>query len=317
MTNPRVSIGIPAFKGRFFREALLCWKHQTFTDFEVIVRDDCSPDDLRGIFDATIGDDPRFTFARNERSTAPNFVDNWMKTLGKARGEFFVLGSDDDLYEPDYLEKMVALAEKYPQIEIFDARHDFIGDEGVIRTCAYGKEVESRIEWLHAVVCGKRFAVAQSVMCRTKALRAIGGFVNLPAAWGGCDWLTWARLAKNGIANSAEVLMHWRADGGNTTSVCDPYWVRQKLTAVRKARPLWKALAESLDAADERERHIEQEICDRIVWRFFRWMELCVVDELPPTECRREICAAWRRGDLGCWSALLRLIRSRFWGASR
>lgn len=299
MTKPRVSIGIPAFKGRFFHEALLCWKRQTFADFEVIVQDDCSPDDMRGIFEATVGDDPRFAYARNECSTAPNFVDNWMKTLDKARGELFVLGSDDDLYEPDYLEKMVALAERYPRLDIFDARHDFIGGQGVIVAAPPAKAVETQIEWLHAVVCWSRNAIAQSVMCRTSALRAIGGFVNLPAAWGGCDWLTWARLAVKGIANSSEVLMHWRADGGNTTSVRDPYWVRQKLAAVRKARPLWKALAESLVATDKMERRLVEDIRDKTVRRFFRWMELCVVDDLPRADYRMELLAAFRRGDIG------------------
>lgn len=42
---PRVSIGLPAFKAKFFREALSCWKAQTFTDFEVLVYDDASPED--------------------------------------------------------------------------------------------------------------------------------------------------------------------------------------------------------------------------------------------------------------------------------
>ena len=306
---PQVTIGIPACKGRFFREALRCWKRQAFANFEVIVQDDCSPDDLKGIFEATVGDDPRFTYARNERSTAPNFVDNWMKTLAKARGEFFVLGSDDDLYEPDYLEKMVALAEKYPQLDIFDARHDFVGEAGVVVPAPPAQAVETQLEWLHAVVCGKRNAIAQSVMCRTAALRAIGGFVNLPAAWGGCDWLTWARLAKRGLANSAEVLMHWRADGGNTTSARDPHWVRQKLAAVREARPLWKELAESLVATDERERRLAEEIRNQVVRKFFRWMELCVVDDLPRVDYRRELLAALRRGDLGLFALIGRFFR--------
>lgn len=307
--SPRVSIGLPAFKGRHLRSALLAWKQQTFPDFEVIVRDDYSPEDLRAIFETTVGGDPRFTYVRNERSTAPNFVDNWMKTLEAARGEFFVLGSDDDLYEPDYLQQMLALAARHPDIDIFDAHHDFIGAEGVVRTCAVGKEVESQIEWLYAVVCGKRLAVAQSVMCRTAALRAIGGFVNLPAAWGGCDWLTWAQLAKKGVANSSQLLMHWRTDGGNTTSAKDPYWTRLKLKAVRQARPLWRALAQSLLPADAEAVRQVAAIRQKVVKKFFRWMELCVVDELPPAERKAELRSAYRRGDLSLWRFLQARIR--------
>lgn len=313
MTKPRVSIGIPAFKGRFFHEALLCWKRQTFADFEVIVQDDCSPDDMRGIFEATVGDDPRFAYARNECSTAPNFVDNWMKTLDKARGELFVLGSDDDLYEPDYLEKMVALAERYPRLDIFDARHDFIGEQGVVRTCTYDKEVESQIEWLHAVVCGKRYAIAQSVMCRTQALRAIGGFVNLPAAWGGCDWLTWASLAKKGIANSSDVLMHWRADGGNTTSSADSYWTEQKLKALKASRALWRKRVDELRPKNVDEKRLLQDIRSRAIENYFTWMCLWIVLQLPLRRSLFELYRAYCRGDMS-WLRYLTNLTKRTLG---
>jgi len=310
MSHPRVTIGIPAFKGRYFREALLCWKRQTFLDFEVIVQDDCSPDGLKNIFDETVGDDSRFSFERNECSTAPNFVDNWMKTLAKAQGEFFVLGSDDDLYEPDYLEKMVALAERYPEIEIFDARHDFIDADGIVVPAPEISEVETQIEWLHAVVCKRRNAIAQSVMCRTAALRAIGGFVNLPAAWGGCDWLTWAKLAKKGVANSAEALMHWRSDGGNTTSAQDLYWIRQKLIAVRMARPMWKALVESFSPQDEVSKSFLAEIRGQVVIRFFSWMELGLVESLPMREYVSSVWTAMRAGDLSVVKGLGRILQA-------
>lgn len=40
---------LPAYKGRFFDEMLRSIQGQTYTDFKVIISDDCSPEDLRSI----------------------------------------------------------------------------------------------------------------------------------------------------------------------------------------------------------------------------------------------------------------------------
>lgn len=57
---------LPAYKARYFAEALESIKNQTFADFNCIVSDDCSPEDLKAIFDEKVGSDSRFTYRRNE-----------------------------------------------------------------------------------------------------------------------------------------------------------------------------------------------------------------------------------------------------------
>ena len=59
---------LPAYKPNFLEEALRSIKEQTYTDFKVIVSDDCSPHDLKSIFEKTCGDDPRFVFRCNEKN---------------------------------------------------------------------------------------------------------------------------------------------------------------------------------------------------------------------------------------------------------
>lgn len=298
MSVPLVTIGIPAFKGKYFKEALLCWKRQTYANFEVVVQDDASPDHLKEVFDEVCGNDPRFSFARNEVNTAPNFVDNWHKTLEKARGEFFVLGSDDDLYEDDYLEKMVALAERYPQADLFDARHDLFSQRGVDVLSPRIPELMSQIEWVHALVFSPRFIVAQSAMCRTAALRAIGGFDNFPAAWGACDWLTWCRLSKNGVVTSQEVLMHWRNDGGNTSSTMTPYWTKQKLRALEIAHEKWIEFAEGLVPANCYDEHMVGVIRAKVGKGYFDWLGKYTYKYLKLCDYIRVVNQYRERGDL-------------------
>ena len=57
---------LPAFKPDFFEVALRSIKSQTLKDFKVLVSDDCSPHDLKSIYNKVCGDDARFTYRRNE-----------------------------------------------------------------------------------------------------------------------------------------------------------------------------------------------------------------------------------------------------------
>lgn len=253
MNKPLVTFGLPAYKGRHFKDALLSIKNQTLRDFEVIVQDDASPDDLKSVFDDVCANDPRFVYARNERGTAPNFVKNWDITLQKARGEFFVLASDDDVYEPDFLEQLLSLAAKYPNVDIFNGRYNLFNDTGICGVVAKPAEFETQVECMYAMTCERRYPIAPNIMVRTEALRQIGGFVDLPGATAS-DYLTWLKLARNGFVSSSNVLLHWRFDGSSVTSCKSVYWFEQKLKAMKLAKPIWINLCDSLVPVDANER---------------------------------------------------------------
>jgi glycosyltransferase involved in cell wall biosynthesis len=64
--TPKVSIGIPAYKPEFLEEAIASVLAQTFEDWELIVVDDCSPADIKGIVGKFT--DPRIRYYRNEQN---------------------------------------------------------------------------------------------------------------------------------------------------------------------------------------------------------------------------------------------------------
>lgn len=258
---PRVSVGLPAYKAKFFREALACWKAQTFKDFEVLVYDDASPEDLRTPFEEVCGGDLRFSFVRSAENSSPRFVKNWNRALAAARGEFFVLASDDDVYEPTFLEKMVALAEAYPACDLFYCRMAYFHENPERPTAFSWKNpsFESQVEYLYALLCLRRNAVAPNYFMRRSALCAMGGFVDLPAAWAS-DWLTWGLLARNGVAWQPEVLLKWRSSGLNISTVVDRAWAWQKYWAGLEAQPLWHALIDGLTPESEPERWQKAEL---------------------------------------------------------
>ena len=63
---------LPAYKHDFFEEALRSIKNQTYSDFNVLVSDDCSPHDLKSIYDEVCGDDARFSYRCNEVNMGNN-----------------------------------------------------------------------------------------------------------------------------------------------------------------------------------------------------------------------------------------------------
>lgn len=308
MNRPLITIGIPAFKGKYFKDALLCWKRQTYSDFEVYVQDDASPDPLKEIFEEVCVGDARFHYERNEVNTSPNFVDNWHKTLEKANGEYFVLGSDDDLYEDDFLEKMVSLAEKYITVDFFNARHDIFDARGIVILPPRCPEYQTQIEWIYSLVFSPRYIVAQSAMCRTKALKDIGGFDNLPAAWGACDWITWSRMAKNGAVTSDQVLMHWRNDGGNTSSTMSSYWAQQKVLALEMSRERWRLLSESLLPSGKYDEYMVRRIKRRTGAEFFSWLGIYTYSLLPLRDFVKVVKAYLRRGEMTAKHAIFLVL---------
>lgn len=96
LTNPFISICIPAYKNKVFLERLLSSiEKQTFRNFEVIVSDD-SPDDslydLLGVYNQKL----EITYIRN--IPALGSPANWNNAIRKATGRWIKIMHDDDWF---------------------------------------------------------------------------------------------------------------------------------------------------------------------------------------------------------------------------
>lgn len=111
----KFSIGIPAFKSRFLKENIDNILKQTFSDFELIIVNDASPEDIDSIVNGY--NDKRIRYYKNETNFgAVNVVDNWNKCLSLAKGEFFLLMGDDDKLMPNCLEEYDKLIKNIPNV---------------------------------------------------------------------------------------------------------------------------------------------------------------------------------------------------------
>ena len=213
-----VSIILPAYKSKFLAEMLDSLLCQTYKDFELIIVDDYSPENIAQI--VLHYKDERIRYYRNEKNIGgKNLVANWNHCLDYAKGELILLASDDDKYAPTYLEEMVRLAEANPTIDVFHSRVAVIDDKGdTIHAGEPLAEYETDIDFIYQRAINRRTQLVSDFVCRTEALRKIGGFVNYPKAWFS-DEMTWYKLAKGkGVCASDKPLFFWRSSLQNISS---------------------------------------------------------------------------------------------------
>jgi glycosyltransferase involved in cell wall biosynthesis len=102
--SPLVSVVLPTYnRARLLGHAIRSVLAQTHSNLELIVVDDCSPDDTRAVVESF--DDRRIVYARNPTNLKlPRSLNAGFE---RARGQYMTWTSDDNLYEPDALRQMV------------------------------------------------------------------------------------------------------------------------------------------------------------------------------------------------------------------
>lgn len=104
-----VSIIMPAYNcERFIAEAIRSVLSQTYTDWELIIVDDCSTDNTAQIVASF--DDTRIVYQRNEKNMGAALTRN--KALQIAKGHYIAFLDADDLWTPEKLEHQIAFMEK-------------------------------------------------------------------------------------------------------------------------------------------------------------------------------------------------------------
>lgn len=209
---------LPAYKAKFLKETLNCIRQQTYTDFQVIISDDCSPENLSQIVEPYLLD-PRFKYRRNKVNIGgENLVSHWNLLMNSCKSDFLIMASDDDLYEPTFLEKIDALTTKYPKVDLFHARACHIDEDSeVTMVDACYPEYASQLEYLSFCGLLNHVECIANYVYRTDKLKEIGGFVNFPYAWGSDTW-TNNLMAANGCASTIDILFSFRMSGINISS---------------------------------------------------------------------------------------------------
>jgi len=213
----RLTIVMPVYNGaRHLREALASLLQQRA---RVICVDDASTDDSAAIVRASGAE-----LVQNERRLG--LAENWNRCAELVTTPFFVLGHQDDVYEPGYAAAMLALLDAHPRAFMAHCKTMAIDDDG--RTIATPAARYKESLWPHhdpyeegapaglARLARGNFIVAPSVMFRTEAARAIGRFSPFAFV---PDWEYWLRglLAGWTIAGTHRRLVRFRRHAATAT----------------------------------------------------------------------------------------------------
>lgn len=141
MNSPKVSVCIPTYNyARFLSETIDSVLKQTFTDYEILIIDDCSHDNTKEVVSDYASRDERIRFKVNPVNIG--MVNNWNLCLMEARGEYIkpVFG-DDLLSSTNALEKMVSLLDSDPNISLVGSARNLIDTTSrVMRVLAHFKD---------------------------------------------------------------------------------------------------------------------------------------------------------------------------------
>lgn len=157
----KVSVVMPAYNAeKYIEAAIRSVLRQTWTEFELLVIDDCSRDSTAEIVERLAAEDGRITLLRSAENAGVSAGRN--RGVQEARGEWIAYLDSDDLWREDKLERQLALLERYPDAVLSYTASAFMDESG--RMYSYVMEAEAEITY--AALLRRNLLSCSSVMVR-------------------------------------------------------------------------------------------------------------------------------------------------------
>ena len=204
------SVLIPAFKKRFLKECIDSILCQSYDDFEIVIVNDASPEDLDEVIENY--SDGRIRYFKNEKNDgAVNLVNNWNRCLQYSSGKYVLCIGDDDKLAPDCLANYANHIAENPNMDVFHTRLGYINEKSeIIDLQEERPEQETALSMIwHFFLKGRRQVLGEWLF-RAAPLKEQGGFFKLPCGWDS-DNITAFRTAKErGVVNMRYVGFYYR-----------------------------------------------------------------------------------------------------------
>ena len=164
---PCVYNGLP-----YLKEAIDSTLNQTFTDFEYLIIDDCSPD-INVVKLIESYDDPRIRFIKNKKNLGVSNTIN--KALKLIKTQYVVRIDQDDVNLPNRIAEQIGFLEKNPDLSIVCSWQHAINDKGD-RLFDWKRSLENYGSFLGFVLVGLCPIWHPSIAFRTDTIIEAGGF---------------------------------------------------------------------------------------------------------------------------------------------
>ena len=215
----KFSVTIPAYKAQYLKEAIESVVSQTYSDWELIIVDDCSPENLKSIVQPYLSDQ-RIRYYHNDRNCgAVDVVDNWNICLSYCMGDYIICMGDDDRLLPCCLEEYGKLIEKYPALNVYHCRTEIINENGEIVNLQEPRpQWESVLSFLWNRWDHRNKQFIGDFCYNANYLKKAGGYYKLPLAWGSDDITAVMAAKEKGIANTEAFCFQYRENSQTISS---------------------------------------------------------------------------------------------------
>lgn len=129
LSTPKLSIGVPVFNSqRYLESALKSLLAQSYSDYELVIVDNASSDATEEICRTFAAQDTRISYHRNAENIGP--ARNLYRTLELSSARYYKYAADDDLYDPQFIERCVNVLDGDPSVVCCFTRAQLIDEEG-------------------------------------------------------------------------------------------------------------------------------------------------------------------------------------------
>ncbi len=187
-------------------DAVMCIQNQTYTNWELIMCDDCSTDDTYKIAKKLSEQDSRIKVIQNQKNlTLAPTLNNCLK---KAKGMYCARMDGDDICSYDRVEKEVAFLETHPEYAVVSCCMNMYDENGQYGKAEYPEYPLITHFPLYSPICHA------GAMMRTSVLKKLGGYSCSSSVERIEDYDLWIRLYNNGYKayNIQEYLYSMRDD---------------------------------------------------------------------------------------------------------
>lgn len=179
-----VSIIIPVYNSRkYINQCLKSCLSQTYKDYEIVVIDDCSDDDI-----SYCAEEYGVKYIRNNENLGPAASRNI--GIKNSSGEYISFLDADDIMSPYKLEKSIAEFKKDPELGMTCGNYQILSNRTTILDQFYTVPVEIN----HTNLLKQNFVASGSVTVKRSVLDDIGLFNE--EYWIAEDYDLWLRISE-------------------------------------------------------------------------------------------------------------------------
>lgn len=225
-----VSVIIPAYKaGRYIGETVQSVLNQTYTNFELIIVDDGSPDDQATIIAPLAAKDTRIQYIKQANGGVSSARNHGYRL---SKGDFLAFLDADDIWLPNNLEKKLAKFSTDAELGLVHSDKAIIdADSQLTGEVKHGKEgyiLDDLLSWN-----GTCIPTPSSILVKREVMEKVGGFdLKLSNA---ADQEFFFRVAKHyKIGRVPEVTWWYRIHNNNMHSNI-PVMEKDALLAYQRA----------------------------------------------------------------------------------